>query len=87
MTTFTSEDREAIERGLEFFEQLKQASPPHIVDSGASVMPKNLMTDEVAKELLQQIHVTKYDSLRDYGLLVIRLTEKYYGIGVNHEVS
>ena len=41
MTTFTSEDREAMEKGLEFFKQLKEAeqSPPYIVDSGASVMP------------------------------------------------
>jgi hypothetical protein len=51
MTTFTSDDREeeykkilketqALEKGLEFFKKLKgnNASPPHIVDSGASVM-------------------------------------------------
>jgi hypothetical protein len=51
MTTFTSDDREeeykkilketqALEKGLKFFKKLKgdNASPPHIVDSGASVM-------------------------------------------------
>ena len=29
----------ALEKGLEFFASIKQTSPPHIVDSGASVMP------------------------------------------------
>ena len=51
MTTFTSDDREeeykkileetqALEKGLEFFKKLKgdNASPPHIVDGGASVI-------------------------------------------------
>jgi hypothetical protein len=42
MTTWTTEDREAMEKGLEFFQQLKgEQSPPHIVDSGASVIPEN----------------------------------------------
>jgi cell division protein FtsB len=39
MTTWTTEDREALEKGLEFYKQLKgdNSSPPHIVDSGDSV--------------------------------------------------
>lgn len=45
MTTWTTEDREAMEKGLEFFKQLNEAgensSPPHIVDSGASVIPED----------------------------------------------
>ena len=44
MTTWTTEDREAMEKGLEFFKQLKgednNSSPPHIVDSGESVIPE-----------------------------------------------
>lgn len=48
MTTWTTEDREAIEKGLEFFKQLREAgeaSPPHIVDSGASVIPEEKPKD------------------------------------------
>jgi hypothetical protein len=49
LTTWTTEDREALEKGLEFFKQLKgedvEASPPHIVDSGASVIPEQKPTD------------------------------------------
>lgn len=40
MTTWTTEDREALEKGLEFYKKLNNGSPPHIVDSGAS--PKTL---------------------------------------------
>jgi hypothetical protein len=47
MTTFTTEDREAIEKELELSKQLKEveASPPHIVNSGASVMPEQKPDD------------------------------------------
>jgi hypothetical protein len=38
MTTWTTEDREALEKGLEFYKQLN-SSPPHIVNSGASYEP------------------------------------------------
>jgi hypothetical protein len=35
-----------MEKGLEFFQQLKgEQSPPHIVDSGASVMPEQKPDD------------------------------------------
>jgi len=50
MTTFTTEDREALEKGLEFFASIKQSSPPHIVDSGASVMPANTITFNILGE-------------------------------------
>jgi hypothetical protein len=53
MTTFTSEDREALEKGLEFFAELKkQQSPPHIVDSGASVDDR----EDSMQMLRDQIH-------------------------------
>lgn len=53
MTTFTSEDREALEKGLEFFADLKkQQSPPHIVDSGASVDDR----EDSMQMLRDQIH-------------------------------
>jgi hypothetical protein len=32
------EEIKALEKGLEFFASIKQTSPPHIVDSGASVI-------------------------------------------------
>ena len=52
----TSKDVEALEKGLEFFKELKgEASPPHIVDSGASVMPAKTLTDERITEIAQEI--------------------------------
>lgn len=69
MTTFTTSDRENA-----------MNEPAVIVNSGASVMTHRPMTDEYAQKLLSEIHITKYESIRDYGMLVIRLTEKHYGI-------
>jgi hypothetical protein len=48
----------ALEVGLGFFKELKVvASPTHIVDSGASVMPVKELTDEkitaIAKEIFK----------------------------------
>jgi hypothetical protein len=47
----STEDIKALEKGLEFFHALKgnNASPPHIVDSGASVMGVN--ANNLADEL------------------------------------
>jgi hypothetical protein len=44
MTTFTTEDRIHAEKDGSF---TINASPPHIVDSGASVMIKNLTNSEI----------------------------------------
>jgi hypothetical protein len=46
----SSEDIKALEKGLEFYKTLKgnNASPPHIVDSGASVMIKELTIVQIA---------------------------------------
>ena len=50
MITWTTEDREVMEKGLEFFKQLKgEQSPPHIVDSGASVMPNGMTCEKCAE--------------------------------------
>ena len=61
MTTWTTEDREALERGLEFFKELKgdNSSPPHIVNSGASV---KTLADYIEQEnregmLRNQLHL------------------------------
>ena len=43
MTTFTTEDRE-------------NASPPHIVNSGASVMPVKELTDEEIYEVWHDLY-------------------------------
>ena len=45
-----TEEIKALEKGLEFFKALKgdNASPPHIVDSGASVMIKELTAVQIA---------------------------------------
>jgi hypothetical protein len=63
MTTFTTEDREAIEKGLEFFEQLKggNSSPPHIVDSGAShkTLGDFIAHKKIVNDLLEEIDVQK----------------------------
>jgi hypothetical protein len=68
MTTFTTEDREALEKGLEFFASIKQTSPPHIIDSGASVMPK--MNNEpvawIKKKEIGYMEVTKKCGAKDY---------------------
>ena len=46
----------ALEVGLEFFKELKGvASPPHIVDSGASVMPVKELTDEKITAISKEI--------------------------------
>jgi hypothetical protein len=44
MTTFTTEDRIIAEKDGSF---TINASPPHIVDSGASVMIKDLTDEEI----------------------------------------
>ncbi len=56
MTTWTTEDREALEKGLEFYKQLKgdNSSPPHIVDSGASVKTlADYIEQETREEMLR----------------------------------
>jgi hypothetical protein len=47
--TTATEDIKALEKGLEFFKALKgnNASPPHVVDSGASVILKELTDEEI----------------------------------------
>lgn len=61
MTTWTTEDREALEKGLEFYKQLKSdnSSPPHIVDSGASIMTlRDYIEQENREEMLRdQLHI------------------------------
>jgi hypothetical protein len=61
MTTWTTEDREALEKGLEFFKELKgnNSSPPHIVDSGASVKTlADYIEQENREEMLRnQLHL------------------------------
>jgi hypothetical protein len=61
MTTWTTEDREALEKGLEFFKELKgnNSSPPHIVDSGASVKTlADYIEQETREEMLRnQLHL------------------------------
>jgi hypothetical protein len=59
MTTFTTEDREALEKGLEFFASVRQSSPPHIVDSGASI-------DKEDREqmLREQLHIMQAEIQR-----------------------
>ena len=61
MTTWTTEDREALEKGLEFYKQLKgdNSSPPHIVDSGASVKTlADYIEQETREEMLRnQLHL------------------------------
>ncbi len=61
MTTWTTEDREALEKGVEFYKQLKgdNSSPPHIVDSGASVKTlADYIEQENREEMLRdQLHI------------------------------
>jgi hypothetical protein len=61
MTTWTTEDREALEKGLEFYKQLKgdNSSPPHIVNSGASVKTlADYIEQETREEMLRnQLHL------------------------------
>jgi hypothetical protein len=61
MTTWTTEDREALEKGLEFFKELKgdNSSPPHIVNSGASVKTlADYIEQETREEMLRnQLHL------------------------------
>jgi hypothetical protein len=85
MTTFTSDDREeeykkileetqVLEKGLEFFKKLKgdNASPPHIVDSGASVMTKELTDDEI-QELIDYVAENATDEdLYDFARAILK---------------
>jgi hypothetical protein len=64
MTTFTTEDRILAEKDGSFtinVEGSVTSSPPHIVDSGASVMIKDLTDKEImdlwVKHLIDDIHV------------------------------
>lgn len=63
MTTFTTEDREALENGLEFYKQLKgdNSSPPHIVDSGSShhTLGDFIAHKKMVNELLEEIDAQK----------------------------
>jgi hypothetical protein len=58
MTTFTTEDRIIAEKDGSFTVNVNAgsvtSSPPHIVDSGASVMIKDL-TDEEIDELIRYV--------------------------------
>jgi hypothetical protein len=58
MTTFTTEDRIIAEKDGSFTVNVNAgtvtSSPPHIVDSGASVMKKDL-TDEEIDELIRYV--------------------------------
>jgi hypothetical protein len=64
MTTWTTEDREALEKGLEFFKELKgnNSSPPHIVDSGASV---KTLADYIEQETREEMLRNQLDLLQD----------------------
>ena len=93
MTTFTSDDREeaykkiteetkALEKGLEFFKQLKgdNASPPHIVDSGASVMVKDL-TDEEIQELIDYVaEKPTNEDLYDFAKAILKKASKLWSL-------
>ena len=77
MTTFTTEDREALEKGLEFFASVRQASPPHIIDSGASpikTLSAYIELEERIEMYREQIHVMQAEiqrlrrKLRDGGI-------------------
>jgi hypothetical protein len=64
MTTFTTEDRILAEKDGSFTINVEGgtvSSPPHIVDSGASVMIKDLTDKEImdlwVKHLIDDIHV------------------------------
>jgi len=59
MTTFTTEDRIYAEKDGSF---TINASPPHIVDSGASVMIKDLTDAEIKSiwsKTVCSVHMTK----------------------------
>jgi hypothetical protein len=60
MTTFVTEDRINAEKDGSYTINV-EGSPPHIVNSGASVMIKDLTDDEImdlwVKHLIDDIHV------------------------------
>ena len=66
MTTFTTEDRILAEKDGSFTVNVQggtvTTSPPHIVDSGASVMIKDLTDAEIKlvwSEIVCLVHMTK----------------------------
>ena len=59
MTTFTTEDR-------------INASPPHIVDSGASVMVKDLTDEEIAEEWAKFYPDVFHTHLIDFARAILR---------------
>jgi hypothetical protein len=53
MTTFTTEDREALEKGLEFFEKLKEADKGTPIPFAGWIQDK----EDIEKMLREQIYV------------------------------
>ena len=76
MTTFTTEDRIIAEKDGSFTVNvnggLVTSSPPHIVDSGASVMIKNL-TDQEIDELIRYVAEKPTDEdLYDFAKAILK---------------
>jgi hypothetical protein len=70
MTTFTTEDRILAEKDGSFTINVEggtvTASPPHIVDSGASVIIKDLTDEEIKSvwsKIVCSVHITKSELL------------------------
>ena len=69
MTTFTTEDRIIAEKDGSF---TINTSPPHIVDSGASVMIKDL-TDQEIDELIRYVAEKPTDEdLYDFARAILK---------------
>jgi hypothetical protein len=78
MTTFTSDDREEAYKNINEdvvpipFAGWVSTSPPHIVDSGASVMTKELTDDEI-QELIDYVAEKATDEdLYDFARAILK---------------
>jgi len=94
MTTFTSDDREeAYKKILEeapnqpgYEDAVPMASPPHIVDSGASVMEMN--ANELADELDKYLKGEEYDRLVWEAPTMLRQQQDRIGVlEANHKIQ
>jgi hypothetical protein len=76
MTTFTTEDRILAEKDGSFTINVEggtvTASPPHIVDSGASVMIKDLTDAEIDELIMYVAEKPTHEDLYDFARAILK---------------
>jgi hypothetical protein len=80
MTTFTTEDRIFAEKDGSYTANIEggtiTASPPHIVDSGASVMIKDLTDAEIDSLIAEVAEKPTDEDLYDFAIAILRKAQE-----------